>query len=132
MSKKKLKVDQYDPQIYPFKLYVVKNYTEADVKKLFNITPEELEGDDHRCATTIFGVQYKNNNECSCVVLLSSKTMKCRDLAENVDTCAHEALHFVIHTMECIGTECSSTTSEAYCYLLGWATKCIFRTLISK
>ena len=43
-SKKKLIVDQYNPNIYPFKLYVVKNYSMNDLKKLFDITEKDVEG----------------------------------------------------------------------------------------
>lgn len=127
-SKKKLIVDQYNPNIYPFKLYVVKNYSMNDLKKLFDITEKDIEGSWD--ALTIFGIKYKDEKEASCVVLLSDKIIKSKDTLDKLDTCAHEALHYVIDLMEEIGNMCSYATSESYCYLQGWATKCIYRTLV--
>lgn len=130
MSKKKLIVDQYDPIIYPWKLFVVKNYLgNKKLKKLFDLTDEEI-NDDSEYAITIFGAHLKSTNEVCCVVLLSDKTIKSKDKVDQIDTCSHEAGHYVLHLMECIGNERYTGNHEPYCYLLGWATGCIYRTLI--
>jgi hypothetical protein len=60
MSKKKLIVDQYDPIIYPWKLFVVKNYLgNKKLKKLFDLTDEEINNDSDY-ATTIFGIRQRH------------------------------------------------------------------------
>jgi hypothetical protein len=131
MSKKKLIVDKYDPQIYPYPLYVAKNYTNKELMKRFDLTEEELlNNEESDFAYTYWGVKHKPDMEWCCLVLLTSKSVKCKDKFENVDTCAHEALHYVLHLMETIGnTQPWNKSHEPYCYLQGWATKCIYTTL---
>lgn len=96
---------------------------------MFDLTDEEI-NNESEYATTICGVRCKDTNEYCCVVLLSNKTTKSKDKVDQVDTCSHEAGHYVLHLMEYIGNERYQGNQEPYCYLLGWATGCIYRTLI--
>lgn len=131
MSKKKSTIDKYDPKIYPYPLYVSKNCTNKELMKHFDLTEAELVNDeDLDFAYTYWGVKHKPDMDWCCLVLLTSKSVKCKDKFENVDTCAHEALHYVLHLMETIGNTKPWKSHEPYCYLQGWATKCIYNTLV--
>lgn len=131
MSKKKSIVDKYDPQIYPYSLYVAKNCTNKELMKHFDLTESELLNDEESdFAYTYWGIKHKPDMEWCCLVILTSKSVKCKNKFENVNTCAHEALHYVLHLMESIGnTQPWNKSHEPYCYLQGWTTECIYTTL---
>ena len=129
MSKKKLIVDRYNPNIYPWDLYVVKNFTVDQVAKLFNLDKNLLKGAWD--GITITGVKYKNSTDTCTLVLLDAEALRKKDIYYKINTCSHEAQHYVLDVMGSIGNEnYYADTQEPYCYLLGWATECIYRTLI--
>lgn len=127
-NKKKLIVDHYSPKIYPIDLYVVKNYTVDDIKRLFNLTENDLSGTWD--ALTISGVKYKNDDTDSVVILLSECLCKNKDMSYKINTCSHEALHYTTDLMVSIGHKLTPNEQEPYCYLQGWATECVYNTLI--
>lgn len=127
MTKKKV-IDKYDPQIYPIKLYVAKNADVKDLQKIIpNVDKECLPSNGY--ATTTSGLTDKDGKCCFLVVINTKKIGK-KITDEDIDTCAHEALHVVIDTFARIGQSLCLNSSEACCYFVGWCTKCIYKTLI--
>lgn len=131
-NKTKSIIDHYSPAIYPIDLYVSKNSNYKELSKLFDgLTEEDIEDTDG-WATTIFGIKAKGTNDAVCLIILHSKTLKSKDRPEVIDTLSHEALHYVIDLMEHVGQPLVRQASESLCYLQGWATKCIYKTLVKK
>ena len=96
-----------------------------------DITEEDV-ADTGSWATTIFGAKLKGTDDNVCLIILHNKTLKSKDRPEVIDTLSHEALHYVIDLMEHVGQPLVRQASESLCYLQGWATKCIYKTLVKK
>lgn len=131
-NKTKSIIDHYSTAIYPVDLYVSKNSNYKELSKIFDdITEKDVEDTDN-WATTIFGAKLKGTDDNVCLIILHDKTLKSKDKPEVIDTLSHEALHYVIDLMEYIGQPLVRQASESLCYLQGWATKCIYKTLVKK
>lgn len=63
------------------------------------------------------------------MILLSDSLINSTPLEDQIGTCSHEALHYVLHLMDAIGQKYDALHAECLCYLQDWATKCIFNTL---
>jgi hypothetical protein len=117
---KKIKIHRFDPEIYPFKLWIaithnVKVFPErfTGLKYKGNIFENSL---DNREACTFY-VEEKETTYKGVLILFSDKqytTMK---------TVAHEATHAARMLWDHIGE--TATGEEADAYLVGWIAKCI-------
>lgn len=127
MIKNKFIIDKYSTTIYPTKIYVAKNYTLKDLKKYFkNIEESDLNAGGY--GVCISGILDKEG--CvSILILLTKKTVDTHNTADAINTCAHEALHATIDLMDRLGQPVSPNYSEAYCYLCGYITECVYKTL---
>lgn len=127
MTKNKFIIDKYSTTIYPYSVYVCKNYTANDINKRFNGL-DDLDINDQK-DLCISGITDKNNEYCI-LILLCKITVNHKDKSEQVNVCAHEALHATCDILEEIGQPLSSKYSEAYCYLCGYISQCAYKTLI--
>ena len=128
MKNNKMTIDKYSPTIYPVELHVIKYPDIQKLKKLYNIEFDYNE--DHSWAVTLTGA-YKEDKRII-IVLLSDELIKTKDVLQKVNTCSHEALHFVMDVARYVGLEESTKSEESYTYLQGWGTEMIFSTLIKK
>lgn len=127
MIKNKFIIDKYSTTIYPYPVYVCKNYTFKDISKRFNgLSESDIDESKDLC---ISGITDKNNNYCI-LILLCKNTVNQKDKSDQVNTCAHEALHATCDMLEEIEQPLSSKYSEAYCYLCGYIAQCTYKTLM--
>jgi len=109
---------EYDPVIYPRKLWVCIGQTEGDMRGWF----EEIDGKDWsiECedydGLTISELRRKDNGEVGELVVFDSK----KDMTMGI--CTHEASHVCDSIEEAIGMEHGG---EASAYLIGWIASCI-------
>ena len=125
---------EFDPVIYPTRLWVCKSPQTADVSELFypfNNDGEQvdsfgdvLEYDFGKYANTMI-VGNKESRMRGCLVSLF-KPKEC-----GAGVCSHEALHYVAYLSDQFDIPLGDfNTSEPLAYLEQWATNCIWCTLI--
>lgn len=136
-SKTKSIIDTYS-NMYPVDLVVANKYTTLEeLQKLYTyIDGQELDDEiisegsnatttkvirkhDHKCCVL---VKY-NNNVCSKFV---------NKKEHYISTISHEAGHVVLDIYEYIDQCICNCSPEPFCYLLGWVTQCIYKTLSKK
>lgn len=124
---KKFILDKYNLTIYPAIVYVAKNYTIKDLQKYFkNVTEQDLNLGN--AGITISGLIDKDGYD-AILILLPKLTVKRHNTPGAMNTCAHEALHATIDLFDMLGQPVSPKYSEAYCYLCGYITECVYKTL---
>lgn len=132
MKKKQKKViDIYDPVIYPRKLVVTKNVTLQDLRKRFTFRSGDVLSDEYNpegYTYTCFVTDIKTNE----YVVLVNIGYKQKDMSEYINDIAHEAEHVKCSIFDDIGLPNTVDSQEADVYLVGWAAKCIYKTLIKK
>lgn len=130
----KSKIYEFDPVIYPTRLWVCKKPETADVAELFypfnkdsemvDSFGEALEYDGQRYATTVIVGNKKSYLRGCLVAILIPKGC-------GAGICSHEALHYVAYLSEQFDIPLGSfDKSEPLAYLEQWATNCIWYTLV--
>lgn len=130
MSKKKI-IDKYDPIIYPRILYVCKNVTLKDLRDRFTTRDGreiDSEWDPEEEVFTFYGKEKKTNEN----VLICCFGYKYKTTADMISDIAHEAEHVKQSIFDDIGLPTTTDSQEADAYLVGWAAKCMYITLIKK
>lgn len=133
--KKQSKIYEFDPVIYPTRLWAVKNPNVEEVGKLFypmdsngNVVDEfgdALNGDGIYANTIIVG--HKETFIRGCLISIF-RPSQC-----GAGVCAHEALHYLAFMSEQFGIPLGDFgTSEPLAYLEQWATNCIWSVLTDK
>lgn len=128
MNKKSIIVDKY-PTIYSWDIYVIVNPNKIDIDKLFEwkedhstIYDEEIQ---KLTAVTCTGVwDKKNNKQCMVIIITSLK-----DDEYNINTYAHEAFHASMDILESCHVKYSEDSCEAFAYMVGYVTECIYKTV---
>lgn len=132
MKKKQKKIiDKYDPIIYPRLLYVCKNCTLKDLRDRFTTrrdTEISDEWDPSSETFTLYAIDKKTKN----LVILVCMGYKRNSIADCVSDICHEAEHVKQSIFEDIGLPTTVDSQEADAYLVGWAAKCIYKTVIEK
>lgn len=120
-------IDKYGT-VYCFDIYVVINPNKTELDKRFKWAEDDssLYNDDYNKLTayTCIGVIDKSNNRECIVVILNSL----QDDEWNINTFAHEALHVTMAILSSCKVEYSEESEEAYAYLTGYITECIYKT----
>lgn len=127
MKKQKPIIDRYTTDIYPASDLIVIKYPDNSILKRF----KDIELTDGSDAITISGVLDSNTNKYVTLIILYQPLYK-ENITHKVGICAHEALHYVASLFDWLGSKLGSDSQEHYCYLLGWATKNIYTTLMKK
>lgn len=133
-KKNKLVIDVYEQPIYiPNRLYVLKNYSQEDIDKLFEYDNGEqinLERLNFK-AVTIHGCVEKKTDQYCIIVLLSESLLKeaKKNIVDGINVCAHEAFHAVYSILDWSNVELGNDSNETFAFMTGWATKCIYKTL---
>lgn len=136
MNKKKMIVDKYNT-VYSFDVYVVLNPSKDELDKLFkwaesdNIKSEENnssiydEKNKKYSAYSCIGVIDKSNGRRCFVVIINSLGT---DELFDINTFSHEAFHITMDLLDACDMQYSEDNCEAYAYLQGYITECIYKT----
>ena len=127
----KIEVLEFDPVIYPFKFWVAKNGTKADIKELFVdddreellITDKEISGS--RALTFDRVIHLKDGMIGALTWLHTPKG--CSD-----EEIAHESDHLANALYDHIGASVDPKNDEPHAYLVGFAAKAIGSVLRGK
>ena len=136
MNKKKMIVDKYNT-VYSFDVYVVLNPSKDELDKLFkwsesdNIKSEKNddsiydEKNKKYSAYSCIGVIDKSNGRRCFVVIINSLGT---DELFDINTVSHEAFHITMDLLDACDMQYSEDNCEAYAYLQGYITECIYKT----
>ena len=136
MNKKKMIVDKYNT-VYSFDVYVVLNPSKDELDKLFkwaesdNIKSEKNDNSIKKkknkkySAYSCIGVIDKSNGRICFVVIINNIGT---DELYDINTIAHEAFHVTMDLLNTCRLPYSDDSCEAYAYLLGYLTECIYKT----
>lgn len=136
MNKKKMIVDKYNT-VYSFDVYVVLNPSKDELDKLFkwsesdNIKSEENdnsiydEKNKKYSAYSCIGVIDKSNGRRCFVVIINNIGT---DELYDINTVSHEAFHITMELLNACDMQYSEDNCEAYAYLQGYITECIYKT----
>ena len=113
---------EYNPQIYPFFLWVAKGADESLLDE-FELEEEEFTESLTGNAITTAATYHKRTMERGILVFGRSK----RDFT--VKNCAHEAVHVADFAFQIFGIKKLdyNDANEAYAYLVGWAANSIYK-----
>jgi len=133
MKKNKKRIDTYKNDIYFIDLVVANEFVKLeDLKKLY-VYSDGIEIDNfvlEGYATTCTITRKSDNKACILVKYNGpSKTKNINKTLDFVNTVSHEATHVAIDTYSFIHQNIYDNSSEPFCYLVGWATECIYKTL---
>lgn len=136
MNKKSIVVDKYST-VYCYDIYVVLNPSKDGLDKLFkwsesdNIKYEENdssiydEKNKKYSAYSCIGVIDKSNGRRCFVVIINSLGT---DELFDINTVSHEAFHVTMDLLDACDMQYSEDNCEAYAYLQGYITECIYKT----
>ena len=122
------KIHEFDPQIYPFKLWVAYKPTFAMLNKKFyflnkdreivETTEDELFQSNWAAQTLPVSLRTGNSGGLLVVLHKHKKT--------SINTITHEACHCTDYVAELLGfPERTFGNGEPYAYLCGWIAECI-------
>ena len=136
MNKKKMIVDKYNT-VYSFDVYVVLNPSKDELDKLFKWS----ESDNIKSAkndNSIYDEKNKKYSAYSCIgVIDKSNGRRCfvviinnigTDELYDINTVSHEAFHITMDLLDACDIQYSEDNCEAYAYLQGYITECIYKT----
>ena len=106
---------QFDPQIYPRKLWVAVGASREELQERFG---DELKELDEGCDADTVVVQQKEP-------LLGGVLIRFENLADiRTNNIAHEATHAALVIFDFIGGRIDYYNQEPFAYLVGWVAKC--------
>lgn len=133
-STKRTKIDEYDPVIYPRKLWVsLYNDTMKPFTNRFcyrdgcELTDMDDSGETN---ARTYCVVEKSTGKYGYLVLIDSIGLK--DKAFLIDTIAHESEHVKTNIFEDIQLYTNVESQEADAYMVGFIAKSIWKTIFSK
>jgi hypothetical protein len=132
---KKSRIDIYT-NLYGVDLVVANKYTTIEeLRKDYTFYDGvELTEEIMDCMATTSKVRRKSDNRY-CMLVKYNRESKIKDRnpkLEFVNTISHEAAHVAIDIYQYIDQDLCPCSSEPFCYLVGWVTECIYKTLQSK
>lgn len=114
----KFQIHQFEPTIYPRKLWVAKGGSFKDIERAFYIEEcKEVEDMIKSCKAITFRASIKDGAWLGVVVYLNHK-MSVMDIA-------HEALHVSSFILSDVGVKGDFCNDEAQAYLVGFSADCI-------
>ena len=128
---KRTKIDEYDPLIYPRKIWVsvyngnMKPYTNKFCyRDGYELVSME---DGSGCDARTYNVIEKDTGKFGHLVLINSEILK--NKLSLVDIIAHESEHVKINIFRDINLYTSEESQEADAYMIGFIAKCIWKTI---
>lgn len=113
---KKTTIHEFDPQIYPRLLWVVKGGTLEGIKEIFEVS---CEADDVGGAVTLPARRIADGRLGYCVWFPKTGDIR------NLDWIAHESTHVSLCIFNDIGGVITYEDQEPFAYLVGWVFGCI-------
>lgn len=115
-----MQIHEFNPEIYPKKIWVVKGGTSTQIKERFYGTNgEELDLDD-------------SCDALACNVMIEDGTKRLGELIwfpyvknMTIDKIAHEAVHAAMDIFGFVGCKVHYDNQEPIAYLVGWVADCI-------
>ena len=131
-TKKKSRIDTYET-IYYVDLVVANQYTTLEELKKLYIYSDGVELDEQIMDTTASTSTIRRKSDgkdCILVKFNGYAGIKCIDKKTELhNTIAHEAGHVCIDIYDHMRQNICPCSQEPFCYLLGWVTQCIYKTL---
>lgn len=131
-TKKKSRIDTYET-IYYVDLVVANQYTTLEELKKLYIYSDETELDEQIMDTTASTSTIRRRSDgkdCILVKYNGYAGLKCVDKKTDLyNTIAHEAGHVCMDIYDHMRQNICPCSQEPFCYLLGWVTQCIYKTL---
>lgn len=128
MNKKSIVVDKYST-VYCYDIYVVLNPSKGGLDKLFKWEENDSSIYDEKnkkySAYSCIGVIDKSNGRRCFVVIINSLGT---DELFDINTVSHEAFHITMDLLNACDMQYSEDNCEAYAYLQGYITECIYKT----
>lgn len=128
MNKKSIVVDKYST-VYCYDIYVVLNPSKDGLDKLFKWEENDSSIYDEKnkkySAYSCIGVIDKSNGRSCFVVIINSLGT---DELFDINTVSHEAFHITMDLLDACDMQYSEDNCEAYAYLQGYITECIYKT----
>lgn len=128
MNKKSIVVDKYST-VYCYDIYVVLNPSKDGLDKLFRWEEKDSSIYDEKnkkySAYSCIGVIDKSNGRRCFVVIINSLGT---DELFDINTVSHEAFHITMDLLDACDMQYSEDNCEAYAYLQGYITECIYKT----
>lgn len=126
---KNIIIHEFDPLIYPRKIWILKGCNEKFIKENFTerlgeeIIFENRDGNESAC-TVYPNVKLKQNSKYGYLVYIQSHLP--------VGSIAHEATHVATELFNEIGAIHTPDNQEPFAYLVGWITDCIYQVVTGK
>lgn len=112
-----MKIYQFDPQIYPRRLWVSVGASTEELQQKFG--KEDIKGFDDSYYAETMAVQQKEP-------LLGGVLVRFQDLkAMTPETISHEASHAAIEIFNYCDCRIDVDNQEPFAYLVGWVVRCI-------
>lgn len=112
-----MSIYQFDPQIYPRRLWVSVDTSTEELQKRFG--KEDIKDFDNSYYAETMVVQQKEP-------LFGGVLVRFQDLkAMTPDTIAHEATHVALEIFDYCDCRIDIENQEPFAYLVGWVVKCI-------
>ena len=131
-TKKKSRIDTYET-IYYVDLVVANQYTTLEELKKLYIYSDGVELDEqimnNICSTSTIR---RKSDDKDCILVKYNGYVDIKFVDKKIDllnTIAHEAGHVCIDIYDHMRQNICSCSQEPFCYLLGWVTQCIYKTL---
>lgn len=122
MSKKvqKIAIHQFDPVIYPYKIWVIISRTPEIISEHFNEYNGDqivfINGDVDRSLAFVMPVMKKDKSSYGAVIFFRSKK------SMSFEVMAHESSHAAKYLFEHIGADIKE--HEPFEYVIGWIASC--------
>lgn len=124
-SKKKPTIHLFANEQFPRRLWIVRDVSYSWVKERFR----GIDGSDiteysknEAKAVTYPEIEHIESHEYGILIYILDNKM-------SVSDCSHEAGHFVLTLYKAIGEEVNLDNQEVFCYLLGYATDCLYQVV---
>jgi hypothetical protein len=131
-TKKKSRIDTYET-IYYVDLVVANQYTTLEELKKLYIYSDGVELDEQIMDTTASTSTIRRKSDgkdCILVKYNGYEGIKWIDKKTDLlSTITHEAGHVCINIYDHMIQNSCPCSQEPFCYLLGWVTECIYKTL---
>lgn len=114
------KIHEFDPQVYPRKVWVAINPSMDEINDFFDNSDGRIKPMDDTTDAECWHIATKKP-EPRGGVFVAFKSKR----AMTADNIAHEASHLALMIFEYIGAWVDPSNQEPYAYLVGWITKCI-------
>lgn len=113
---KEVNIHEFDPQIYPRKIWVAVSCPKEVLADLFDFDLNEF--DDNYAAVTYRCMRVKPTVQGGVLILFKNKSMMTSQII------SHESCHAAMAILDFIGAKIDFDNQEYFCYLVGYIAKC--------